>query len=59
MLVLTEETAGMKKARHRILGRIPLPRKAGGPQTTRKGKKGYTRMREKQRLRKAVIAKNI
>ena len=34
------------------LGRIPLPRKTGGPQTTKKGKKGYNRKREKGRLRK-------
>jgi hypothetical protein len=31
------------------LGRIPLPRKPGGPQTTKKGKRGYNRKREKER----------
>jgi hypothetical protein len=27
------------------LGRIPLPKKSGGPLTTKKGKKGYNRRR--------------
>lgn len=29
------------------LGRIPLPRKTGGPQTSKKGKKGYDRKVER------------
>jgi hypothetical protein len=38
-----------KKIRKK-LGRIPLPRKRSGPQTTKKGKKGYDRKREKERI---------
>lgn len=34
------------------LGRIPLPRQKGGAQTTKKGKRGYDRKREKQKFRK-------
>jgi len=34
------------------LGKIPLPRETGGPQTTKKGIKGFNRKREKERLRK-------
>lgn len=32
------------------LGRIPLPQQRGGPQSTKKGKKGYNRKRQKKRL---------
>jgi len=38
-----------KKLRKK-LGRIPLPKKPSGPQTTKKGKKGYFRKREKERI---------
>ncbi|NIO08869.1 MAG: hypothetical protein GTO40_12985 [Deltaproteobacteria bacterium] len=34
------------------LGRIPLPRQTSGPQTTKKGKKGYDRKREKKDILK-------
>lgn len=40
----------MKKGIRKKLGRIPLPRKRGGPQTTKKGKKGYNRRRQKTPL---------
>lgn len=36
----------MKKKK--ILGRIPLPKQKGGPQTTKKGKRGYNRKRDKK-----------
>ncbi|MDP2669137.1 MAG: hypothetical protein Q8P07_04865 [bacterium] len=38
----------------KILGRIPLPRQTGGAHTTKKGKRGYDRKREKQKIRKEV-----
>lgn len=41
-----------KKGASKSLGRIPLPRKAGHPQTTKKGKHGYNRKREKKRTDK-------
>jgi len=31
------------------LGRIPLPPRTGGPQTTKKGKKGYNRKLERSK----------
>ncbi len=31
------------------LGRIPLPPKTGGPQTSKKGKKGYNRKLERSK----------
>jgi hypothetical protein len=40
------------------LGRIPLPRKRSGPQTTKKGKKGYDRKQQKKRLRDEMMRKN-
>jgi len=41
------ERKGRKK-----LGRIPLPRKTSRPQTTKKGKRGYDRKREKKDILK-------
>lgn len=38
----------------KTLGRIPLPRQKGGAQGTKKGKRGYSRKREKNRFRKEV-----
>ena len=37
-----------KRRSSKLLGRIPLPRKRGGPQTTKKGKRGYSRKRGKE-----------
>ncbi|OGP26624.1 MAG: hypothetical protein A2038_05665 [Deltaproteobacteria bacterium GWA2_57_13] len=41
--------AEMKKGIRKKLGRIPLPRKRSGPQSTKKGKKGYNRKLQKKR----------
>lgn len=35
------------KPKMKNLGRIPLPRKTSGPQTSKKGKKGYDRKVER------------
>ncbi len=34
----------------KYLGRIPLPRKSGGPQGSKKGKKGYNRRKDKKEI---------
>ena len=34
--------------------RLPLPKQKGGPQTTKKGAKGYNRKRNKARLQKQI-----
>jgi len=39
-----------ERGRMKKLGRIPLPRKRGGPHTSKKGKKGYDRKRDKKEV---------
>ena len=42
------------KNQKRIRFRIPLPKQTGGPQTTRKGKRGYNRKNQRRKTRQIL-----
>lgn len=43
-----------KKRIKRIIGRVPLPKQTGGPQTTKHGERGYQRSKNRKVIKKEL-----